>query len=192
MNIKITKPEFERLYSWRITQFTVGSKLYETHNNDSDTDILVIVKFPNEWAYNYFPSNHQFHYDDLENNIQYIFSSERQFWQNQMSGDSTINSDVILFHDGFTFNNNKEAEDYKISLCRTYKVIKAYLGFAKRDISMIGKKNKEFHIWRSLYTAEMIITGLKPQITDIQEISKLIKSGKSKSKRAIYLLGKKS
>ena len=74
-----------------------------------------------------FPNVHQFQYKDIENNIDYIWISNEQFFKNQASGESTINSDIILFADFLE-------ESSKLNMCRTYNVMKAYLGFAIRDL----------------------------------------------------------
>ena len=151
MNIKINKEEADYIFSLNNKQYIFGSKLYGTSNDDSDTDILVIYESFHKERDVFYPNYHQFQYDDLENNKQYVFTSKEMFYKNLLSGDSTINSDIVLFNDNFI-----DIKD-KLNICRTYKVIKAYIGFANRDIKNINKgKNKHFHIERSLYSAEKL------------------------------------
>ncbi len=161
MNIKITKEEHEFLKRHQVTEIVIGSKLYGTEEEGSDTDFLCIYNKPSSWSDSNLPNFHQFQYDDVRNNCQYIWTTEEQFWKNQMSGDSTINSDVILF-------GEKYSDLAKLELCRTYKVIKGYLGFAKRDLKEYKKKNKLFHIARGLYCAEKLIYGKLPTLYDVQ------------------------
>ena len=172
MNIKISKSDFIRLYTNRLSEVIIGSKLYGVDDEDSDTDILVFVEFPRSWNLEGYPNYHQSHYDNIKNNTQYIFTDTAQFWMNQRSGDSTINSDVILFSD--YIDTSLYTDKYKLALCRTQKVIKAYLGFAKRDIKMINdkrKKNKVFHATRSLYCADRLLDNELPTLKDIQDYS---------------------
>ncbi len=166
MNIKINREESEYLFNLELNRYLFGSRLYKTNKEDSDSDILIIYKSFHKESDIYYPNYHQFQYDDIENNIQYIFSSEEVFYKNLLSGDSTINSDIVLFNDNF-----KNIED-KLNLCRTYKIIKAYLGFSKRDIKMFNKgKNKLFHIQRGLYTAEKLINNEIPIIDDFKNFN---------------------
>lgn len=170
MNIKINKEEFEYLISREKARYLFGSRLYGTNSEESDTDIMIIYDdFGLNNITDLIPSQHQFQYDDLENNTQYVFTTEKQFNQNALSGDSTINCDIILFSD-INFDETKYRALY------SFKVIKAYLGFAKRDISNIKGKNKLFHVRRGLYTAKELINGNLPTKKEIQELHLLYPS----------------
>lgn len=157
MNIKITKEEFEFIKNSTeiVSQNVIGSRLYETAKESSDTDILIVYKeiFESDL---YYPNYHQLQYDDIDNNIQYIICSERQFYKNLFSGDATINADIILY-------GADKTDEEKLNILRTFNIIKAFIGFAKRDIKMIDKgKNKLFHIQRGLYCAKMLLENKLP------------------------------
>lgn len=163
MNIIINKEEKEYLHGLVIKKITIGSHLYGTNNENSDIDYLNIYKTTELELNSGLPNYHQFQYKD-PNNIDWLYTSELQFWKNFYSGDSSINTDVVLFTDYVN-------DDKKLKLCRTYKVIKAYLGFAKRDLKQINKdSSKLFHAKRGLYCADKLINGKLPLISDIQDI----------------------
>lgn len=162
MNIKIDNKDFNYiLNNFNIkNRYVVGSRLYGTNKETSDTDIMIIYE-SNFKSDLYYPNYHQFQYDDVENNIQYILTSERQFFKNLFSGDSTINADIIMFY-------NDMLEDSKLNVLRTFNIIKAYIGFAKRDIKKIDKgKNKLFHVQRGLYCAEELLNNRIPKISQM-------------------------
>ena len=159
MNIKITKDEFEYFKENTIAAFetVIGSRMYGTSNEKSDTDILIVHEEFFE-ADRYYPNYHQLQYDDIKNNIQYILTTDRKFYLNLFSGDSTINADVVLFY-------LDETDEEKLNMLRTFNIIKAFIGFAKRDIKFINKgKNKLFHIERGLYCAEELLNNRLPNI----------------------------
>ena len=164
MNIKITKEDTYFISDSVRHSYIIGSQLYGIAKKDSDLDYLIIYKSFHEKADLIYPNYHQFQWDDSEYNIQYIFTSERAFWKNLLSGDSSINADVILFYDDY---NNSE----KLNICRTYNIIKSFIGFARRDIKnyKAGKgKNKLFHIERGLYCAEALLNNELPDINEFK------------------------
>lgn len=166
MNIKINKEQAEYIFSREIARHTIGSKLYGTYNEESDTDILIIYDSFHDSDL-YYPNYHQFQYD--ADNIQYIFTTERHFWQNLFSGDSIINADIILSGDDDFLNN-------KLNVLRTYNVIKSFIGFAKRDIKSFeqGKgKNKIFHANRCLYCAEKLLNNELPILEILPKLETL-------------------
>lgn len=167
MNIKITKEENEALKKHFLEMQIFGSHLFGVETEDSDEDYLCLYNPSSEnWiALNAYPSQHQFQYDDVENNKQYIWTTPVQFWKNLNSGDSTINADVILF------GNLPIPEEFNIiEVLRTYKIIKAYLGVAARDLKNHKVKGKLFHAERSIYCARSLMNGVLPTIDVIQNI----------------------
>ena len=161
MNIKIDNDAFIYLNHRVNEKYIFGSRMYGTASEDSDTDVLCIYTPPSAWLeINYYPNNHMFQYDDIGNNTQYIFTTIDQFWRNQTSGDSAINTEILLFTDMI-------ADEDKLNYCRTYKVIKSFLGFAKRDM---GDKNKNFHVNRCLYIAEELINNRLPELEHIKTL----------------------
>lgn len=163
MNIKINKEQFERLYQHKEEEHIFGSRLYGTAREDSDTDIMVI--YDSRYAFGTpltvygLPNIHQFQYDDTENNKQYVFSDMIQFAKNMQSGDSTINAEIMMFMDETTKND--------IPIFRTYKIIKAFLGFAKRDLKR-KKKGYESHVMRGLYIVQTLIANQLPSIIQVK------------------------
>lgn len=169
MNIKISKEENEYLLGRLKERFLIGSRLYGTHTEESDEDVLCLyddseMKAMSPYLCNFLPNYHQFQYDDLENNRQIIWSTLEQFFKNLISGDSTINADIAMFYPGVV--------DKPLQVLRTYKVIKAYIGFAKRDLKDVSKKNKLFHAHRSLYCAASLMINTLPTLDGIYRISK--------------------
>lgn len=160
MNIFITKEEHEILQLRTTDTLIIGSHLYKTNNENSDIDYLCIYKPFETDIYSGLPNIHQFQYKD--EGIDYIYTSEIQFWKNFYSGDSTINVDVILF-------NEKQPIKRRIERCRSYKIIKAYIGFAKRDLKYAKEGNhKLIHAKRSLYCAECLINNILPDLERIK------------------------
>jgi predicted nucleotidyltransferase len=165
MNIKITKEEAEELFKRETNRVIMGSRLYGSNNEDSDIDFLVLYKAFDRDINQMFQIRHQFQFDDEDNNIDFIFSTTEQFAINTFSGESTINSDIVLFTD---FINKKEED--RLKSCRTYNIIKAYLGFAKRDIKYNKNNSRYKHIVRGLYTASCLLNNIFPNLEDIKTI----------------------
>ena len=163
MNIIINKEEHLLLQIQLIQSIQIGSHLYGTNNENSDTDFLCIYKTSDVELHSGLPNFHQFQYKDVENNIDWNYCSELQFWKNLQSGDATINADIVLF---------TELYNKKLEICRTYKTINAYLGFAKRDLKDVKKdvNRKLIHAARGLYCAESLINNELPTKLEIQKI----------------------
>jgi len=146
--------------------------LYGTSKASSDKDIMVIYESLDTWEEMIYGTRHQFQWDDKENNTQYIFTTYHQFFRNILSGESTINVDYYLW-------DNRPGTDTfteRLNVLRTYNVIKAFLGYAKRDIKDLiqGKgKNKVFHIRRGLYCAECLMDGRLPDLEMIRILGAL-------------------
>jgi predicted nucleotidyltransferase len=167
MNIKITKEQHLRLLERTSIKVPIGSHLYGTNTEKSDTDILCIYEpFDNWKLLESYPNYHQFQYDCEETNRDYIYTTFGQFWKNQRSGDSTINSDIIMFTNAIT-----ESDESKLNYCRTFKVIKSFIGFAKRDIKQSLNDNtgkKLFHATRGLYCAQSLLEGDLPDVYNVK------------------------
>lgn len=166
MNIKITKEQHIRLCELEFKEYIFGSHLHRTNNINSDKDILRVIKdniiFNNSNTLGkYLPNIHIFQYDDIENNTQYVYMTEYQFWYNLFSGDGHIISDIILLTDYF---------ENPLFLCRTYKIIKGYLGLVKRDLKYYDKnKKKQLHCVRGLCIAQCLINNIKPTVDILAE-----------------------
>lgn len=136
MNIHFTdKNLFENLILNSVVEVQVGSHLYNLNNTNSDIDNLYIYIEDNANRNSFMWEHHQLQYKGIgENNISidYNFTSLQGFIRNTLSGDATINYEV-LFSD--------ELRDSKLIWLwemrhdfRNYNVIKSYLGLAKRDL----------------------------------------------------------
>jgi hypothetical protein len=164
MNLKITKEQFQRLRQYTTSEYIFGSKMYKTDTSNSDTDILLIIDDIFESS-NYYPNIHCFQFDDIENNKQWMIATKNTFNKNLLSGESNIFGEIVLFSDV------KEFPD-KLLSCRSYKIIKGFIGRAKFDLKLLGtskdkKNNKSFHISRCLYVAECLLEGKLPVLEDI-------------------------
>lgn len=163
MNIIISREEHTFLQTIEVRRFVIGSRLYGTAHAASDTDYLCLYRTSCVELHSGLPNFHQFQYKDVDEPIDWNYCSELQFWKNLHSGESTIHADIILFTD---------LKEQKLNICRTYKIIKAYLGFAKRDIKEMGKGNakKAMHAARGLYCAASLLEHRLPALHDIQEL----------------------
>lgn len=164
MNIKITKEQFDKLLTFEIRRFLFGSQLHGIATIDSDFDYVVVV---NDKIYSFFdtkavylPNIHSYQFDCEGENTQYVLMTETQFYRGLFSGDGNMLADIVLLSGEF---------ENPMFLCRTYKIIKAYLGVAKRDLKLHGNvPKKRFHALRSLYMAEKVIDGVLPSVKDIK------------------------
>jgi len=162
MNIKITEDELAEISLYVKESYIIGSRMYNTHTEDSDTDVLYIIT-PFLKSDEYYPNWHQFQYDSADGKRQYMFTTKERFYRNLFSGESTINADVIMFTD---FDNLSPSD--KLNHCRTHNIIKAFLGFAKRDLKRYNVgKNKHFHAARSIYCAEKLMDNELPRLEDL-------------------------
>lgn len=158
MNIHFTdKILKEQLDNSTIFKIEVGSGMYKLKTPESDTDILCIYLEGSLNLTGITQNHHQFQYKDTENNIDYVYTSLSQFIKNIISGDSTINYEVLQspefkaeFSDLYFFVNKLD----KIN------IIKSYLGMAKRDIKAFKKEpsaKKAYHIKRGVLFANAIM-----------------------------------
>lgn len=183
MNIKITKEQHKRLCKSKYIEHEFGSRLFGTNRPDSDYDYMRVYDYDSVFNERFkgLPNIHSYQFDDVENNTQYIWVSEEQFWGNLFSGDGTIHSDILLF------SAKTEKKERALRMCRTFKIIRAYCGVAKRDLKLHSSKNKLFHANRSLYIAECLIENKMPNIEDIQKLSLSLQSKEWCSNKEIEL-----
>lgn len=173
MNIKITKEQFDVLKLHVLSEYIFGSCLYGTNDENSDKDILLILDdiFITDKIY---PNFHCFQFDDIENDTQWLLTTERTFNMNLLSGESNIFAELVLFSDIPSFHD-------KLKMCRTSKIIKGFIGRAKFDLKLLGtskdKKNRKvFHVSRCLYIAECLLENRLPELDKIGIYSGLSKS----------------
>jgi len=180
MNIHFTnKKLFEDLCKATLFRAKIGSHAYGLNDSESDIDFLNIY-VPSENERNSFSfTHHQFQYK--EDNIDYIFVSLPNFLRNALNGDSTINFEVINCQD---IKNSSLDFLYDLrGAFNNYPIIRAYLGFAKRDLKHVHQgpddreKNKRLvHALRGYYFAKTIyenkFTNILPD-EKLQEIKSL-------------------
>ena len=164
MNIHFDDKElFEQLKFNTIFTIDVGSSMYGLTTENSDIDKLHIYLESKENSNSIFRTHHQLQYKN--NNVDYLFTSLTQFINNILSGDSTINYEVlksIKFKE--TFPELYNALDFK-----HLEVAKSYLGMCKRDLKIINyyENNDEklhkklYHVVRGVLFAESIIYNKK-------------------------------
>ncbi|MDD5150163.1 MAG: hypothetical protein PHC28_06720 [Flavobacterium sp.] len=168
MNIKITEEQHKIFCDkFEYDTYLFGSYLFCTNNENSDRDYINVIKgnFDEEFITlgKYLPNFNTWQYDDVYNNNQIVWMTERQFYQNLFSGDGHIIADIILLSG--RFQNG-------LFLCRTYKIIKGYLGLVKRDLKFFDKNNKKrLHCLRGLYIAECLIENRLPLVSEIQSLT---------------------
>ncbi len=164
MNVKIQSHQHEYFSTLMYKEYLFGSQLHGIANENSDFDYIRVI---NDSFYDnitskglYLPNLHSWQYDD--GNAQYIWMTNRQFYQCLFSGDGNMLADVVLL--------SGEFED-ALFFCRTYKIIKGYIGVAKRDLKLHRNVDKKkFHALRSLYMAEILINNELPTVEGIKKL----------------------
>lgn len=96
MNIHFTNKVLKKeLDKSTIFEIEIGSGMYNLKTSESDTDILKIYLECSLNMTSVIKNHHQFQYKDEQNNIDYIYTSLQQFIANILSGDSTVNYEVL-------------------------------------------------------------------------------------------------
>jgi hypothetical protein len=162
MNIHINKEDYNNIIIANHVKLPIGSVVYGLNDEHSDEDYLLIYQPFVHQINNPFMNHHQFQYK--ENNVDYNLVDYIIFIKNLVSGDSTINFE-LLWADEFNNENNQInwLSEYKKDFI-TYNIINAYIGFAKRDIKYfnkrltdIDKKRGLVHINRSVTFASELL-----------------------------------
>ncbi len=168
MNIHFTdKKLYTDLCSQSVGAVRVGSHMYGLNNENSDVDWLTIYIQPAANRNSFMWEHHQLQYK--KDKVDYNFSDLQTFIRNTLTGDSTINFEVLWSEDLKNTRLGWLAE-YKHHFIN-YNVIKSYLGLAKRDLKYWnrdtnnGKKHtiethkKLSHFVRGVIFAKMLING---------------------------------
>lgn len=166
MNIHIDSKHLHYLVEQSIFHCSIGSQLYGTANEQSDTDLLYIYPESINEVNNPFFNHHQFQIK--QDGIDYIFSSIRQFVRNLIQGDSSINIDVLMLTDICSVIPAFQTLKYEISIC--YPVLKCLLGMAKRDLKSASSTKKLGHVARGLASYEWLREKKYYNKEDIQEL----------------------
>lgn len=142
MNIHFKdKDLFEQLKKATLAQVKVGSHMYGTNTENSDTDWLYIYATSENELFSAIQSYHQLQY--IEDGVDHNFISLHSFIRNCLSGDSTINFEVIQ-SGALADTPLSWLDDMKESFV-TYTIIRSYLGFARRDIKHFHKQKDEYN-----------------------------------------------
>jgi len=164
MNIHFTDVKlFENLKKATLAKVIIGSKMYGTSvDGHSDTDYLYIYATSETELLSCIQSHHQLQFS--ENKVDHIFVSLHSFIKNTLSGDSTINFEVI--HSNSLNGTVLEWISEKRNMFLTYSVIRSYIGLCRRDIKHFGKYSSEYekrkrfgHIIRGVIYTRSFLNG---------------------------------
>lgn len=130
MNMKITKELHQQLCKLDFNEYLFGSRLHGIATETSDSDYIRVISddfYDNFTSLaRYYPNIHSFQYTEGKD-IQYIWMTVSQFWNNLFSADGNMIADVVILSGEF---------ENPLHLCRSYRVIKGYLGLVKRDLKL--------------------------------------------------------
>lgn len=158
MNIKINQEQFNNLMEYTGKIYQVGSRLYGTHHELSDNDVVVVT------LNNRDTKDGEIYLHKLESaigNQDTIICNQKTFDTRSKDG-----SDVLLFE----AYHSKKGMDFNIA-----KMVRAYSGIAYRDLkeSQREGKTKEYsdrkfyHAVRSQFIAEDLISNGMVNFKDI-------------------------
>lgn len=150
MHLPISKEQHERLCKVSYDEYVYGSHLFKTNNENSDLDIVRVYNYDDVFTTkSYLPNINGFNYTDKENNTDIVWVTKEQFWSDIYNGAGTIMLDIYIFSGKF---------DIDITDIYTRKIILAYLGVCKRDITQHkGNKKKKRNAIRCLIIASQIL-----------------------------------
>jgi len=136
---------FLQLKNNTIFNTKVGSHMYNLNNENSDVDYLNIYL---EERSSVLWEHHQLQYKENNENhnlsIDHNFSSLQSFIRNILTGDATINFEVLYSED---LKNSSLNWLYDIrDKFQNYQIIRSYIGLTKRDFKMFLRESKEFKI----------------------------------------------
>lgn len=179
MNIILNSQEFKWVKEYVLKEITVGSHLYKTNTEDSDKDCIVVVgesfeysRFPCHIYAPYIYNHHFFFYRDEDSKKDYIITTYKSLIRNTLEGDFIIFAEYLLLEDERVLEEVWNFSYDLKSKLRSYKVIKAFLGFAKRDI----KAGRLWHGARCLYFAECLIKDIKSEVDYLAELKHSVES----------------
>jgi predicted nucleotidyltransferase len=115
--------------------------MYGTNNENSDTDYLYIYATSQNELLSCFDVHHQLQF--IEDGIDHNFVSLHNFLKNCISGDSTINFEVI-HSESLKETNLDWLCAFKNSFI-TYSINRSYLGLARRDIKHFYRYDDDYN-----------------------------------------------
>lgn len=166
MNIHIDSKHLDFLQELSLFSCAIGSQLYGTAHETSDTDILYLYPESLDELQSPFFNHHQFQIKTT--GVDHIFSSFRQFVRNLLQGDSTINIDVLMLTN--LCEEIPAFQSLKVEMTHCYPVLKCLLGMAKRDLKSAQSLKKRQHVHRGLACYEWLRTKGTYTTDDIQRL----------------------
>lgn len=184
MNILFKNEQlFNNLKDSALVKVEFGSHLYGLNNDESDKDILYIIAEDKHLSNSFLWEHHQLQYK--ENSVDHIFTTLNQFIRNLLTGDSTINFEIL--HCDELKNSNLNFLYAHRDFFYNYHMIKSYLGLARRDLNQASKEGyinykKLSHCYRGYISALGIINkNFDCTYSNYQEDFKIIKNLKNSS-----------
>lgn len=162
MNIHVNEGEAAKLFKATIFSTEIGSHMYGTNNENSDKDILYIYAVSEAEQYSLIKTHHQYQFK--KDGVDHIFVNVDAFFRNSLSGDSTINFEII---NSLTFKESKQMSRFyhMRQYFANYKIVRSYLGMARRDLKHMNRdkddrsRNKKLaHSVRGLKFARSIVS----------------------------------
>lgn len=145
-----------------LVKVAMGSHLYGLNTDKSDVDILHIHAKSKNLDNSFLWEHHQLQYKDKNTDL--VFTDLFIFIRNLLSGDSTINFEV-LHSDEVKNSDLKFLSDNKHQFYN-YNILKSYLGLAKRDLKQCFSESNNYlntkklsHAYRGIVSAEAILQG---------------------------------
>lgn len=163
MNIHIKdKDFFHSLQSASLASARFGSHLYKTNDQFSDSDIHYVYTTSEIETISFLKSHHHLQYK--EEGIDHIFVNLHTFLSNVIKGDSTVLFEII-HSDAFKGTSLEFLYNMRIAF-NNYAIIRAYLGYSRRDIQHYHKKETHReqlkalgHIHRGYFFAKSLMEG---------------------------------
>jgi predicted nucleotidyltransferase len=180
MNIHFTDIVlFEKLKKATMVKVVIGSHMYGTNNVNSDIDYLYIYATSENELLSPFKTHHQLQYK--EDGIDHNFVSIHNFIHNTLSGDSTINFEVI--HSSALNGTALQWLYENRQMFVTYNIIRSYIGLCRRDINHYGRyktdqeRYKRFgHIIRGvIYTSALLNNAFDFNGCNITAVGEMVK-----------------
>lgn len=137
MNIIIDELTADALFDYGLDSIEFGSALHGTKTEESDTDMLHIIEPSSMWLTAPYNTDHLLQYK--EDNTDHIFCTPNTFVNGLVNGDAAIFHE-ILRKGGLKGTCLEWLEEYNFN---HYKILRAYLGLARRDLKEVTKLWKD-------------------------------------------------
>lgn len=162
-----------------LVKLAMGSHLYGLNTDQSDTDILHIHAKSKTLDNSFLWEHHQLQFK--AKNTDLVFTDLFIFIRNLLSGDSTINFEVLhsqeLAGSDLKFLSDNKQQFYN------YNILKSYLGLAKRDLKQCFSESNNYlnnkklsHAYRGIVSTEAILNhNYDNHLSNYQADFKIIK-----------------